>query len=334
MFGGAGAQAVLDGMEQRAVHALRIAKSDLGLGGMDIDIDQRGIDAQKQRIGRMPVAVQQFAVGLARRMDDQVELRLARPAGAVALFLSLLGLWQLLIQGLTAPDGSVLAPASGYRGGFLGYQLARILTGALGLAPAAVVLILVAGYGAGTVAGLSLREMLDRLGQLLFDGAGRLWNQRGSLGGALRAGGRSLWGARPAALSKDARPEDDASAAPLVTPTDTRPVQTALALDGRGEASAPPPVAPPAAADDAAPAAPLPASGAQWTLPDMAGLLDAPLDVVRSPEEAELLARTIEQTLAEFGIPVEVVQINVGPTITQFGQPSPENNCMPFCLRH
>ncbi|MBK7782581.1 MAG: DNA translocase FtsK 4TM domain-containing protein [Ardenticatenia bacterium] len=252
-------------------------------------------------------------------MDDQVELRLARPAGAVALFLSLLGLWQLLIQGLTAPDGSVLAPASGYRGGFLGYQLARILTGALGLAPAAVVLILVAGYGAGTVAGLSLREMLDRLGQLLFDGAGRLWNQRGSLGGALRAGGRSLWGARPAALSKDARPEDDAFAAPLVTPTDTRPVQTALALDGRGEVSAPPPVAPPAAADDAAPAAPLPASGAQWTLPDMAGLLDAPLDVVRSPEEAELLARTIEQTLAEFGIPVEVVQINVGPTITQFG---------------
>jgi uncharacterized protein YyaL (SSP411 family) len=45
-------------------------------------------------------------------MDDQAELRLARPAGAVTLFIGLLGLWQILAQGLAAPDGGPLAAAA------------------------------------------------------------------------------------------------------------------------------------------------------------------------------------------------------------------------------
>ena len=245
-------------------------------------------------------------------MDDQAELRLARPAGAAALFVGLLGLWQILAQGLTAPDGGALAAADGYRGGLLGYQLARLLTAALGLAPAAVVLILLAGYGAGAVAGLGLREMLDRLGRLIFDGAGTLWSRRDALGGALR-------GRAPRANPSASIPADDALTAPAAAPPF---VQSALTLDGRNAAPpaavAPPPT-PSAAAVDAAPAAPLPGSGAQWLLPEMTSLLDPAQDVVRSPEEADLQARTIEQTLAEFGIPVEVVQINAGPTITQFG---------------
>ncbi len=248
-------------------------------------------------------------------MDDQVDLRLQRPLGALACYVGLLGLWQLMTQGLAAPDGSALAAGTVLRGGFLGYHLARFLAGALGAVPAAVVFILVAGYGAGRMAGLGLPEMLDRLGRLLFDGAGRLWGRRGDLGGALRAGGRSLWGAREAGGAA----ADPGAALPAAAPV-ALAVQAPLDLDDDDEAGARPPAPSPAAPSTAAvPAAPLPASGAHGQRPDMVGLLDAPQDVVRSPEEAELLARTIEQTLAEFGIPVEVVQINVGPTITQFG---------------
>ncbi|RIL08850.1 hypothetical protein DCC79_12735, partial [bacterium] len=62
-----------------------------------------------------------------------------------------------------------------------------------------------------------------------------------------------------------------------------------------------------------------PAAPAEWRLPPVDQVLDPAVEVERSPDEAETMARTIEHTLGEFGIPVKVVKINTGPTITQFG---------------
>ena len=94
-------------------------------------------------------------------MDDQVDLRLQRPLGALACFVGLLGLWQLMTQGLTAPDGAAPAAGTDLRGGFLGYHLARVLAGALGPVPAAVVFILAAGDVARLA--LQLAKVRDRL---------------------------------------------------------------------------------------------------------------------------------------------------------------------------
>lgn len=237
-------------------------------------------------------------------MDDSVELPLRRPGGVLLAFLCLLAFWQLLAQAFAPASAGLPAPAP--RGGWLGYQLAHLMSSALGPGAAGFVQLLGAAYGAGLAAGLSLAQMLDRVGRVFFAGAGELWAKRAAFGQALRGDG-----SRSAAASP---PVSTPGSAPAVTDA---PVQVALPAvdDGATEAAGP---AVTATAAVQAPAA-APAGQVGWQLPEMAQLLDPPQDQVRSPDEADRLARTIEQTLAEFGIPVEVVQINAGPTITQFG---------------
>jgi S-DNA-T family DNA segregation ATPase FtsK/SpoIIIE len=48
-------------------------------------------------------------------------------------------------------------------------------------------------------------------------------------------------------------------------------------------------------------------------------LFDEPAAPAMSDEEIRDKSRTIERTLAQFGLPVEVTEVRVGPTVTQFG---------------
>ena len=56
-----------------------------------------------------------------------------------------------------------------------------------------------------------------------------------------------------------------------------------------------------------------------WILPDMQQILDEGGDVNFNDEVDLQRARVIEETLSSFGAPARVVEINRGPTITQFG---------------
>ena len=68
---------------------------------------------------------------------------------------------------------------------------------------------------------------------------------------------------------------------------------------------------------------PFPASFSQdaqaWVLPDLGEILDQGGDVTYDDELDRQRAHVVEETLASFGAPVNVVEINRGPTITQFG---------------
>jgi DNA segregation ATPase FtsK/SpoIIIE, S-DNA-T family len=57
----------------------------------------------------------------------------------------------------------------------------------------------------------------------------------------------------------------------------------------------------------------------QWQLPDIKTILDSGTAPSVNEEFIEQRARLIAETLASFGAPVQVVEINRGPTITQFG---------------
>ena len=57
----------------------------------------------------------------------------------------------------------------------------------------------------------------------------------------------------------------------------------------------------------------------EWFLPPIAEILDPGYTPTMNEEFVERRARLIEDTLESFGAPVEVVEINRGPTITQFG---------------
>ena len=57
----------------------------------------------------------------------------------------------------------------------------------------------------------------------------------------------------------------------------------------------------------------------EWKLPDVKSVLDEGSKPEVNDEFIEQRARLIQETLASFGAPVQVVEINRGPAITQFG---------------
>jgi S-DNA-T family DNA segregation ATPase FtsK/SpoIIIE len=76
------------------------------------------------------------------------------------------------------------------------------------------------------------------------------------------------------------------------------------------------PIVPPAlsAALSGAPVKPI-----SWKTPDFKDILEPPSAPAINEEFREQRARLIEETLASFGAPAQVVEINSGPSITQFG---------------
>jgi len=80
-------------------------------------------------------------------------------------------------------------------------------------------------------------------------------------------------------------------------------------------------------ADEGAPARPrraaAPPIGPAWPAPAVA-LLDAVPPASAAPTDTDARARTIEETLASFNVAAEVVDVQSGPTVTQFGlRPAP-----------
>ncbi len=152
-------------------------------------------------------------------------------------------------------------------------------------------------------AGAALLARLDRVGDAVAAGLGRLFPPGwfGALGEWLR---QLVLALRPGPMSEVA---PDAAPARLRAPA-----------------------APPAAAVQPQPkAAPAkaPKTGARATKPRPRPSTLPPLDLLR-PDDAgpaagsadtRQRAQTIVQTLAEFNVPVEVVSIKEGPTVTQFG---------------
>jgi S-DNA-T family DNA segregation ATPase FtsK/SpoIIIE len=57
----------------------------------------------------------------------------------------------------------------------------------------------------------------------------------------------------------------------------------------------------------------------RWRLPPLDDVLDTSPPVETTQDDAEAIARVIETTLDEFGVPATVIKINRGPSITQFG---------------
>ena len=57
----------------------------------------------------------------------------------------------------------------------------------------------------------------------------------------------------------------------------------------------------------------------QWILPAIDEILEESGEIVQDDEFDRQRARVIEETLASFGAPAKVIEINRGPTITQFG---------------
>jgi S-DNA-T family DNA segregation ATPase FtsK/SpoIIIE len=227
---------------------------------------------------------------LLRSIGRPPEIEPEKPIGLAVLFLLGVGLLHML----PAPVPPKQLAASGNGGGYLGWAVSQALIWALGRIGAWVFLI--AGILAGIVmaAGVSLAEMAAFVR---------------SLPARFRRRGEP-----PYTINEPRASESASESAPqAVSAPRARPQGTAskpIIIGGEAPATPRP----------AGPLFPRIISAAQqWRLPNVADILEQNAEVEISQAEIRERVRIIEETLASFGVPTRVIEVNQGPTVTQFG---------------
>jgi S-DNA-T family DNA segregation ATPase FtsK/SpoIIIE len=227
---------------------------------------------------------------LLRRFEDRLpHVDPEQIVGAILLYLALLTLFHVVLRPADWPEALALARA-GRGGGVVGAAVLEFLLSALGAGGAVVALLALGLAGVAFVAGLSVPELVAI---------------------AVEAGGwvRSRLRRRTTAAAPATSSQGSAA---------TRPAYVPPALS-ESETPLPSPVAEPAAEPVTAAGPPAPPITPVWTLPELAAVLEPGAAGKADDEFDRERARMIEETLVAFGAPAKVVEVNRGPTITQFG---------------
>ncbi len=216
-----------------------------------------------------------------RGLGRELGVERERPVGAILLFVLILALSHLVAGG----DQAEALAAQGDGGGYLGYALSNLLVSALGT-PAAVLVLVT----------LSIISVMMVFGVWLDD----------------------LWIAAKSAISSLPSRESLRNSKLLTRDRETPPREPVA-----GEASRPEEQAAEAAQTPVHPRGsifPRIIGGEQiWHLPPIDEILDSAAEQELSQAEIRERVRIIEETLSSFGVPAKVVEVNQGPTVTQFG---------------
>jgi S-DNA-T family DNA segregation ATPase FtsK/SpoIIIE len=263
-------------------------------------------------VGRwlVPLLIGAFGVWLAlREVSDQQILTPRRLIAATVLFVIFEAAVELAVGG----DD----PLAGEGGGALGYMVSQGLVLVLGVPVTVVVLILATVAAVLAFAGVTLHQVMEglRTGWRRLRGTapgpeGLQPNPPLPLGEAsspLQRWWRSLkehLTLRPARRSPEVPP--------LVSTTDAQ--QTA-----KSSRSVAAPTGPPLAPTPPASRVIGGSSAQIWRLPVISEILDDGTDEEIQSEDLRKRAEIIENTLASFGVPAQVVEANQGPAVTQFG---------------
>lgn len=230
----------------------------------------------------LPVALLLFGLWLVlRRIEKLPPLTLERAVGSVLLFLFLLAFFHAFFP----IELSEAAASMGRGGGYLGSFFQRALWKLLGAGGAAVALLAWFIIAATMTFDLSVRDIAGFFAPV-FSRLRTLVTRRADLGpGAAKPGDAAANGFTPFV------PPAQPAAAPL-KPVVAAPKTT---VTRPGEAVI------------------------QWQLPAVKDILDEGAAPAINEDFIQKRARLIEETLASFGAPAQVVAISRGPTITQFG---------------
>jgi len=205
-----------------------------------------------------------------------------KPWGAALLFLLALALAHLVAGGDS--PGALAAEGSG--GGYVGYWLSELLISALGTPAAVLVLVTLSMVSLMMLLGMSLGEMWAILG-----GVVRRVASRGKLP-EIRINRRRQSASAPA-LPEASDGESTSRDLGAAGPIQVRPAGSIFPRIIGGEQV--------------------------WRLPNVADILVEASEQELSQSEIRDRVRIIEETLASFGVPAKVVEVNQGPTVTQFG---------------
>jgi S-DNA-T family DNA segregation ATPase FtsK/SpoIIIE len=197
-----------------------------------------------------------------------------------ALLLFLFGLALLhLLAGGEEPQALAL---EGGGGGYLGYGLSQLLESALGTPATVLVLVTLCVVSLMMLLGMSLREMWVAL-----SGAIRQVLDRGRLPRI------NVQGRKKSTLLPDQQVAELPQAGADTDVIPTRPRGSVFPRIIGGEQA--------------------------WHLPPVDDILADSAELELSQAEIRARVRIIEDTLASFGVPAKVVEVNQGPTVTQFG---------------
>ena len=229
----------------------------------------------------LPLGLLVFGLWLVLRKIERIPpLSVERAVGSAVLFVWLLTLFHAIAS---TPRTAESVAIAGGGGGYIGSSFMRILWAALGEAGAYTAML------AWLV--IALAMTLDISVQDLFRWMGPLWQK-----------------AR-ASIPRKPAPVSSTSPAP-VNENGLTPFTPAAAPDlGQGPVTPVPAIM----------GAPGGSTVIHWSLPQTRDILDAGSAPAINEEFIQQRARLIEDTLASFGAPAQVVEISRGPTITQFG---------------
>ncbi len=233
-------------------------------------------------VGGAWLALRRFGDRLPRAEPERV-------FGLILLYFALL----TLLDGILGPGSwqeAVLLSRLGRGGGLVGGAVYRLLMNALGGVGTAVALAAWGLAGLVFAAGISLPGLIGLVGRGVGAVHSRVLPARPVR--RPRAAGRASLPSAPG--------QAPAAASPAVTGSQPE----------RGPGISPVSSLPPV--EEAPPQA-------VWTLPTMEHVLDLGAVGKADDDFDQQRGRLIEETLAAFGAPAKVVEINRGPTITQFG---------------
>ncbi|MBA4380904.1 MAG: hypothetical protein C0393_09590, partial [Anaerolinea sp.] len=220
---------------------------------------------------------------IARNVERLPQLSIERIVGILLLFVNLL----VILHGLAGPvtQASELA-AEGRGGGYVGSLIVQGMVNGLG--GAATVIALIAWFI------IALTMTLDLSVQELFQWAGPLIEKARQ---RLNEARQKTPGISTASLPPETLPDN-------FTPIPHPPITP--------EKSMPPPAVTIKTGLPSQPVVP-------WVLPPIKDILEVGVTPAVNEEYVETRARLIEETLASFGAPSQVIEISRGPVITMFG---------------
>ncbi|MBE3068230.1 MAG: DNA translocase FtsK 4TM domain-containing protein [Chloroflexi bacterium] len=220
---------------------------------------------------------------VARNVDRLPTLNIERVVGMILLFVGLL----VAFHGLDGPTATAIARArTGHGGGYIGALLQQGLVGAIDVPGTVIVVVAWLVITLAMTLDLSMQEMFKWAGPLGAKLKDRLYQR-------LQRQAHAPTGSEP-----PEEPLDDFT--PLEQLTAAQP------------ASAAPPGVTIKTNLPSTPAIP-------WVLPKVSDILEPPEAPKINEEFIEKRARLIEETLASFGAPSQVIEISRGPTVTMFG---------------
>ncbi len=242
--------------------------------------------------GVYPVAVAILLAGmlwLQHHLDRPVNWRWRPFVGAEMVFFSLLALTHTLV-GQADPWALV---EDGWGGGLVGWAVSVLFSMYLGWPATALIMLVLLVFGLGLTFDLTSADVKRVAG-------GVMRSRRSPAKSATRRG-------RPRpARSARAEPAPQEDAAPLPQTRPARKPSRAVSSPAKAESRLEPLAVPPRRRRRA------------LTLPSL-DLLNEAEGPALTDDEIREKSHIIEETLSQFGLPVEVAEVRVGPTVTQFG---------------